>query len=109
MSVIVKGGRWKLIRVSNDADDIELLEPTEGEIRKLEVGDIVLAQIELSEDNINCLLSKVVAILEPSPEPQKGLPEKMTVQDMGHREFRTATLSKKLNEIIDYLKAQKGE
>ena len=116
MSVIIKGDKW------NWADgasvyrevkaDIELIEPTSEEVAKLKEGDTVLIGIKIVKgftpgcENTpyypKVTIKDIVAIL-PSPEPQRGLPERLT-ENAKYQDLINA-----INTTNDYLKDKERE
>ncbi len=128
MSVKVKYGKWKYPNNIIGDEDIELIPPTSEEIKNLKVGDRVLVEMVIEETGymsgvqylhyttVSSHIGSVRAIL-PSPEPQRGLPEileklKETPSPFCYTDILTPKINEIIDcqkEIIDYLKAQKGE
>ena len=104
MGVVIKGKGWKYVGGFLDCQvaDIELIPPTSEELRELantESNSSVLVVMSVTEALSRC--RTIIGI--PSPEPQRGLPERLT-EDAKYQDLINA-----INKTNDYLKAQKGE
>jgi len=108
--VVIKGRKYRVIKVADDADDIELIPPTEGEIRGCVDYSPVLVKVPFI-----CAYSQrleIVAILPKEEKKEARLPEKIPSRPIFHTvnsdTLRDAIekLYDKQNEIIDYLKSK---